>query len=290
MEGAGLGVSATQAHRLEEPGRPGLHVELWRNPCPRATLVLVPGLGDHCGRYGHVSSRLSGEHGLVDVVGFDPRGHGRSEGRRGVVRRYEELIDDLMRVIGWAERRTPGRPLFVLGHSNGGLVTMSALIDHQPKVAGVILSAPALALKARIPPWKLAAGRLLGVVAPWVTLGGRLPGSHLTRDPRMLAARRADPLVHSRLSPPLFFGMLDAAARIGVCASQVRTPLLLIVGRMDPVIDSERALGLAERVASRDVSVEVLPRGVHEPLHDLEWRLVVERVADWLRERVGPTD
>jgi alpha-beta hydrolase superfamily lysophospholipase len=285
VEGADA-VSRSQSHRLEGSGVPTLHVELWRGRSPRGTLVLAPGLGDHCGRYAHMAERLAGEPGLVDVVGFDYRGHGRSEGRRGVVRHYGELVDDLERVVAWARARAPGRPLFVLGHSNGGLVALTARIDGRLAADGLVVTSPALRLKAHVPGWKLGLGRLLGRVAPWVTLGGRLPGEHLSRDPEMLAARRADPLVHARLSPPLFFGMREAGARVMAEALEVSVPLLMIVGRQDPVIDPESMLDFFDRIPKDEKRLHVDEEGVHEPLHDRRWPENVEVVAAWLRGRL----
>jgi alpha-beta hydrolase superfamily lysophospholipase len=286
LEGAGH-VTQVFAECLETPGQPRLHLEQWRNPKPGGVLVVMPGLGDHCGRYAHLARRLAGEAGLVDVIGFDPRGHGRSEGRRGVVRAYDELIDDLVRVVRWASERLPTLPTFLLGHSNGGLAVLAALLDRRVEAAGVILTAPALALKVRVPWWKLTAGRVLEWVAPWATLGGRLPSEHLSRDPAMVAARSADPLVHCRLSPPLFFGLRKTGARVFAGASQIRAPTLIIVGERDPVIDTLSTLQFASRLGSSDVTVEVVAEGVHEPLHDLGWAERIETIAGWLRQRLG---
>src|SRR5262249_14827727 len=143
----------------------------------------------------------------VDIIAVDLRGHGRSPGRRGVVRRYEDLTDDLACALDWAARTRPDVPRFLLGHSNGGQVALRVALDRPAAFDGLIISNPALRVAVPIPLHKLKLGRFLLRYAPWVTLRSELRVDRLTRDPEIQREHRADRLRHSRMSAPLFFGM-----------------------------------------------------------------------------------
>lgn len=283
----------TAAHRaMTEPvitssdGLP-LHARLWPGVEPRGTLVVAHGLGEHGGCYEHVAEALTARPGLVDVVAADFRGHGLSPGRRGVVRRYEELVGDLRAAVAWAAARRPDRPVFVLGHSNGGQVALRLVQDEPPALAGLILSNPSLRLAVGVPPHKLMMGRILRVLAPGLTLAGELAGPMLSRDPEFEARRRTDPLRHSRISAPLFFGMVEGGPRVASRAAEVRLPVLMILGGADPVVDHRAALDLFDRLGSPDKALRLDPEAVHEPFNDLGRERVVSTLADWLERHLG---
>jgi alpha-beta hydrolase superfamily lysophospholipase len=110
----------------------------------------------------------------IEVLAFDFRGHGRSPGRRGGVRGYDDLSADLRGALAWYGRRRPGLPRFVLGHSNGGLVALRTVLGGDAEVAGLILSNPALRLAVPVPALKRWAAVVLRRVAPGVTLRASL--------------------------------------------------------------------------------------------------------------------
>src|SRR5262249_38740002 len=131
-----------------------LRARYWRRPNPRGVVVIAHGFGEHGGCYRHVAEAL-GPALEVDVLSADLRGHGRSPGRRGVVRRYEELVSDLRSAFEWAGRTRPGLPRFVLGHSNGGQLALRLALENEPDLAGLVLSNPSLKVATRIPRTKL---------------------------------------------------------------------------------------------------------------------------------------
>jgi alpha-beta hydrolase superfamily lysophospholipase len=184
-----------------------LKARWWRRPRPRGVVVIAHGFGEHGGAYADAAETLSAAL-EVDVAAPDFQGHGRSPGRRGVVRRYEDLVDDLNAVVSWARRRFAGLPIYLLGHSNGGQVVLRFTIEHGDAIAGVIVSNPSLRIAMPIPPAKLWLGRMLMRFAPWITLQAYTPSDVLTSDPVLQARFRTDSLRHDRISPPLFFGMV----------------------------------------------------------------------------------
>ncbi|MBL8328870.1 MAG: lysophospholipase [Rubrivivax sp.] len=195
-----------------------------------AHVLLVHGLGEHSGRYAELTHRLLAAGHAVSA--YDHRGHGLSGGPRGGIPRPDSLLDDLGQVIDLVHGHSP-RPLVLLGHSMGGAVAARFVAEGlQPApaawfrpVQGLVLSSPALA--ADLNPWQqllLALGRL----APDLPAGNGLQPGWISRDPAVVAAYRADPLVHDRITPRLARFILESGALVRRLAPRWSTPTLLM--------------------------------------------------------------
>jgi alpha-beta hydrolase superfamily lysophospholipase len=258
----------------------------WRRAEPRGAVIVAHGLSEHGGTYGNVAGRL-GAALDVDVIAVDQRGHGRSPGRRGVVRRYDELVDDLASALDWAARQHPDAPRFLLGHSNGGQVALRLVLERRPAVEGLIISNPALRIAMPIPPHKLKLGRWLMRHAPWITLRAQTRVELLTRDPEIQRQQRADRLRHSRMSAPLFFGMVEGGETLIARAGEIQLPIVLVVSGQDPVVDPAAARELYDRLGSEDKTLLLYPRMLHEPLNDLGREQVIDDLARWIGPRLS---
>ncbi|QDV33513.1 alpha/beta hydrolase [Tautonia plasticadhaerens] len=267
-------------------GRAPLKGWHWHRPGPRGVLVVAHGLGEHSGLYRSLAEFLVPTLG-VDVLAFDFLGHGRSPGRRGHLERYEQLLDDLLASTRWVARIRPGVPRFVLGHSNGGVVSILSLLREPDAADGLILSNPALRLKYQPPRHKLIAGHVLRVLAPWVTLSGPLPTGDLSRDPLQQVLIRGDHLMHNRLGPPLFFGMRAGGISALQHAPRMTTPLLVVVGDDDPIIEPDSGRSFHDRYGAEDKALRSEPGFVHAPLFDLGRGAIYGCLADWLRPRLS---
>lgn len=248
-------------------------------------MVVAHGFGEHGGSYRHVAESLSSTLDL-DVIVVNFRGHGTSPGRRGVVRHYEELTDDLTSVLRWAAQRHPALPRFLLGHSNGGQVALRVALQPRVPFDALIVSNPALRLALPIPPHKVRLGKLLLKYAPWFTLRGQLRADLLTRDPAFQQEHRNDRLRHNRMSAPLFFGMLEGGEMLIARAGEIHTPTLMIVGGQDPVVDPAAARELFDRLGTEDKTLLLYPKMLHEPLNDLGREQVLEDVVRWIEPRL----
>ena len=251
----------------------------------RADVVLVHGLGEHAGRYGHVAAVLA-ERGLR-MCAWDLRGHGRSEGGRGDAERYELLVDDLARVV---ERFTgEGRPWFLLAHSFGGQVALRFLEERQPGCAGAVVFAPWVRLAFDPPWWKLALARAALRVWPAFAQQTGNSWARLSRDTAHLASLPDLDLVHHRISARLYFAMRAAGETVLAEAGRLRVPLLLLHGEEDPVTCREATRELCERAGSADKTLRLCPGARHEIHNDLGRERVVAEVADWLVARLPAT-
>ena len=203
-----------------------------------------------------------------------------------MVRRHADFTLDLAAAVAWAEAERPALPRFLLGHSNGGLVSILGVERGDLGLSGLILSNPSLRLIADVPAWKLRVGRVLERVAPWVTLDAGLREQHLTADPAILAALRADPLRHRRISPPLYFGMEAAGPVALAAAEQIRVPTLLILGGEDRVADPDAGRLFFENLGATDKTLIVHPEMRHEPLNDPGREAVFAEIGRWIEARL----
>lgn len=258
----------------------------WQREAPRALVILVHGLGEHSGLYRSFAEWLA--HALdVDVLAIDLRGHGRSFGPRGLVYSYDEFLDDLSLVLDRVARDWPDLPRYVLGHSNGGLVTLATLLRDPSLVDGLILSNPALGLKYDPPRHKVLFGRVLDVLAPRVTLGGPLPVDGLTRDPLQQVSLRNDRLMHTRISARLFFGMLANGKRAAERAGELSIPLLMLLGGEDPIIDPAINRRYYDAYGGADKTLVMPPELRHSLLVELGREQIFAAIAEWLDARLA---
>lgn len=257
-----------------------LHYRAWELSEPRGTLLIVHGLGEHSARYRTMAADLRARG--FSVYALDLRGHGRSQGRRGHVRSFLELVADVravLDVVGGAW------PRFLLGHSLGGLVVLRVLQSASDKVAtGAVLSAPALALPPNSPRWKRVLGTLLSPILPTLPLANGIDPLHLSHDPDVVAAYRSDPLVHDRVTPRFFTEASSAMARALAEADRVRVPLLLLAPGEDRVVAGAATLELADKLGER-ATLKRYPGLFHESLNELGRDAVVDDVAGWLEDQ-----
>ncbi len=264
-----------------------IHWRTWTAPEPVAQVVIVHGYGEHGDRYARLAGRLV-EEGF-SVWANDHRGHGLSEGPRGVVMHLDDAVADVDQVVERARGTHPDIPLFMFAHSMGGTIGLRYSLAHQEKLAGLILSSAAVSLeKLGVSGVQRAAVRLAGRIVPRLPVNG-LPFEGITRDSDELGIYMNDPLVHKGKQPARTVSeLVDAMAKFPDEVGELRLPLLVIAGSDDPIVPAAGSREIAERAGSPDKKVIVYEGFVHElvnePPDDRE--RVTQDVIDWLRVHV----
>jgi alpha-beta hydrolase superfamily lysophospholipase len=250
----------------------------------RGAVLLVHGLGEHCGRYGHVADRLCAI-GLA-VHGYDLRGHGRSEGPRGSIPGDQTLLDDLRFVFGEVERRAGDTPL-LLGHSLGGTLAARATAGGWVRPGALILSSPALAL--HVDPARRAVLRLARRLVPDRALPNELPVAKLSHDRAEVEAYRSDELVHDRITPRMYGFLADAGAAARRDAARLTVPTLLLVAGQDGLVDARGARELSAALPPGVGTLHWYDGLYHELFNEREpdRSLVLDDLAAWLEERLS---
>jgi alpha-beta hydrolase superfamily lysophospholipase len=260
-------------------GVPIAHREWLPDGDARGTVVIAHGINEHSGRYEHVAERLVRDRWMVAAP--DHRGHGLSGGRRAAVERFDDWITDLDSYIRGILTTAP-HPLFLLGHSLGGLIATVYALRHQDALDGLILSSPSVMPPAKMSPATLRAGRFLSRWAsnlPVVAL--RLDA--VSRDQAVVDAYRADPLVHlGKVRARTGAEILNAIEEVQRDISQVRLPVLTVQGTVDLLVDPGAARWVDSHVGSEDHTLRIYDGLYHEVFNEPERDAVLDDVAGWL--------
>jgi acylglycerol lipase len=276
--------------RAQEDGFTGvrglrIHTKTWLPAgLPAGVVVIAHGFAEHGGRYAAVAARLVAEGIAVRAV--DHRGHGLSEGRRTSVVCFDDYVDDLTIVIAQARVRWPSLRLVLLGHSMGGLIGLDLAVRPGVPLDGLVLSAPA-ACPREVSRLTLAVGRALSRVAPNAGVL-RLPLNRISRDPAVVEAYNNDPLVfRTPIRARLGAEMLDAMERVDAGLPSLRTPLLVMQGTADGLVDPGCGPHVYNRAGSSDKTLKMYDGLWHEIFNEPEREHVLADLTPWLRSHLG---
>lgn len=256
-----------------------LFYQSWVPDAPRAVVVLAHGYAEHLGRYDHVADRFSCDG--IAVLALDHWGHGRSDGARGFVPRFQVFLDGMTSLLDEAKAEFPDIPRFLVGHSMGGLISVAHLLQHQSEYVGAVLSGPAVEPAEPPTTATLIIGRLLSRLAPHAGIL-QLDSGAVSRDPAVVSAYRADPLVHTgKMSARLAAEMLDAMDMVQRRASEITLPLMIVHGSEDRLASPAGAHELFQKVASPDKEFHDFLGLYHEVFNEPERNEVLDLVCTW---------
>ena len=251
---------------------------------PRAVVVLSHGLGEYARRYDHVAQRF-GEAGLVTYA-LDHRGHGRSGGKRMLVRDITEYTGDFDTLVGIAKREHPALKCIVLGHSMGGGIVFAYGVERPDNYDLMVLSGPAVAAQDLVHPAMALVAKGLGALVPGLPVQ-ELDESLISRDPAVVEAYRTDPLVyHGRVPAGVGRALLQVGETMPQRAPALTAPLLVVHGSDDGLIPVDGSRRLVDCVGSTDVELKVYPGLYHEVFNEPERNQVLDDVVSWITKRL----
>jgi alpha-beta hydrolase superfamily lysophospholipase len=253
---------------------------------PKAALLIVHGLAEHSGRYMNVVNHFV-PLGYA-VYGIDHLGHGKSDGTRVYVERFDDYTNTLKIYFGMIQRWQPDKPIFLVGHSMGGLISAVYLLDHQGELAGAVLSGAAVKVPSNITPGLLLVGKMLSALIPKFGLLG-LDADGVSRDPGVVKAYVNDPLVHTgKTTARLSAEMLKAMEYVGGQAARITLPIMIVQGSADKLVDPAGAQMLYDAVSSADKEIRIYDGLYHEVFNEPEHDKVLRDVEIWLEAHLGP--
>jgi alpha-beta hydrolase superfamily lysophospholipase len=256
----------------------------WNHAKPTHGVVcLVHGLGEYSGRYAHVAEYLN-QHGYA-FMAYDLPGHGRSEGRRGHIPSFDSYLDEIDYLLQEARNRHPGLPLFLYGHSLGGNIVMAYALKRNPQIAGVISTSP-VTFPADMPKLKLLMGKFFYKLLPTFSMNNGLDLSGLSRDPAVVKAYKADPLVHPWISARLGLDMLNSGTWITDHTSELTIPLLMMQGLADRIVSVEGTREMAKNAPPQLITFKEWEGGYHELHNDIIKEEVLEFMLKWLEVHI----
>jgi alpha-beta hydrolase superfamily lysophospholipase len=272
-------------HTFDGVGGVRIVYDVWTpDVTPRAVVILSHGFGEHARRYDHVAARF-GREGLVTYA-LDHRGHGRSGGKRVLVKDISEYTGDFDTLVGIATQEHPGVTRIVLGHSMGGGIVFAYGVEHPDNYELMVLSGPAVAAQTAVSPLLAWLAKTIGAIAPGLPLQ-QLDAGAVSRDPAVVDAYNTDPLVyHGKVPGGVARALMLVGETMPQRAASLAAPLLVVHGSDDRLIPVEGSRQLVAAVGSSDVELKVYPGLYHEVFNEPEQDQVLDDVVSWINTRL----
>ena len=251
---------------------------------PRATLINLHGLGDHSGLYPSIATYFPPR--ALAVYAYDMRGNGRSPGQRAYLSQWDEYRSDLHAFMRQVRIWQPGSPVFVLGHSLGGLVTLDYALHFPADLSGVIAAAPPLG-RLGVPPALMALGRVMSRIWPRFSLEVGMDLSGLARDPAVIQTVLSDPLFHRRGTARLSTEVTAAIGRVQARAGDLAVPLLILHGSADRMVPPDGSREFFQKVRHPVREFREYPGAYHGLFADWDQERVLADLERWLSVRLA---
>jgi acylglycerol lipase len=249
---------------------------------PRAVVVIVHGFNSHSGQYLWVSEQLASS-GFA-VYALDQRGRGKSEGERFYVEKFADYVSDVATFVALAKAREPGLPVFVLGHSAGGVVSCVYALEHQREIAGLICESFAYQVPA--PDVALAILKGLSSIAPHLHVL-KLKNQDFSRDPKVVAAMNSDPLIANETQPTQTVAeMVRADERLKREFGQITLPVFILHGTEDKATKPSGSQAFYDAAGSTDKTLKLYEGHFHDLLNDLGKEEVLADITRWIEKRL----
>ena len=245
---------------------------------PRAVVVIVPGFNSHSGYYLWVAEQFVA-HGLA-VYALDLRGRGQSDGERFYVQKFDDYVSDVATFVTTAKTQDPGLPVFLLGHSAGGVVSCIYTLEHQAEIAGLICESFAHEVPA--PDFALAVLKGLSHVAPHAHVL-KLNNADFSRDPKVVEVMNNDPLIAHEVQPTQTVAeMVRADERLKQEFGLITLPVLILHGTHDKATKPSGSQRFYDMAGSTDKTLKLYEGHYHDLLNDIDKDVVLADIQRWI--------
>lgn len=267
----------------ETPPR-NLFIHQWIPENPRALVFILHGIFEHAGRYKHLADFLNKSQ--IALVAADHYGHGRSPGVKGYIDAWENLINDSSQWISRYKSLYPGIPYFLLGHSLGGLLAVSYLLDSRPGFQGVILLSAALKVSKDVSPVLQKLAPVLAAVFPKLKTI-TLDASAISRDQEVVKNYQEDPYVYTdRVHAQTGNETLQATKNVKPAFPDFDWPVLILHGTADRLTEPDGSQQFYDQIQSTDKTLHFYEGWYHELLNEPEKDKVMEAIRIWITSRI----
>lgn len=252
---------------------------------PKAVLILVHGLAEHSNRYVGIANYFT-EQGYA-VYALDHEGHGHSQGLRGYINSFDDFLTTLDQYLNNIANQHPGKKLFLVGHSMGGVISSAYLLEHQQKLAGCILSGAALATGDVISPLQKVVLNTLSKVLPKLP-ALQLEANDVCHDPAVVEAYKNDPHVFTgKIRVRLITEILRTADRVLKNAADISLPMLILHGGDDKMASPSGSEKLYAGISSSDKTLKIYPGLYHEIFLEPEKLEIYATIYTWLEQKLA---
>lgn len=278
-----------ESSEIHETTDDGLYYRHWpasdTNTRTKAVVLLIHGLGEHCRRYEHLATHLN-QAGYA-LSSMDLPGHGNSDGIRGHIDSFEEFENAALELYRRTQENYQDKPIFLLGHSMGGLIAARLLLNHQDKFQGAMLSGAAMQSPQEPPAWQVALIKLIARLFPKAKMLA-LDASAVSRDPAVVEKYMADPLVSKeKLSAQFLVSMTEAMQLCNNNAGSISLPIKIMHGSADVMTAPSGSQALHDAVSSSDKEITLYQGLYHEIFNEPEGETIFAELVTWMNARLS---
>jgi acylglycerol lipase len=263
-----------------------IYYQIFRpNAGAKRVLVVHHGFGEHGGRYSNLIDSLTDRSYVVYLI--DARGHGRSDGRRGVVGHVSDYFADLKQLIGIAKQREGVKKVTLLGHSLGAVISFlyAGTDNNQEDLDALVTSGIAIKVQTDfVMDIKKGIGGLLANVLPTLTVPAGLDVNLLSHDKNVVDAYVSDPLVHGNISAYLGDFLMNCYDLALNTAPRINIPIYMFHGKEDKIALPAGSSEAFDRVSSKDKTLKLFDGLYHETMNELpkDRAIVLKELVSWL--------
>ncbi len=252
----------------------------WPAENPKAKVVIVHGLGEHVSRYDVISEEFSAAN--LEMIGFDQRGHGDNPGKKGHVGSFDEFLKDL---DAFVKSQKGDLPVFILGHSLGGLISARYLEEYPGDVKGAVLSSGAFST-SNVSGFLKSLSGFFSILIPGLSFSNNIDPKTLSRNDDVISNYAEDPLVHGKITARAAKELFRNVDIVLERASKFRTPVLMVAGSKDAVVPPDGVKKLFSAISSKDKELKIFDGAYHEIFCDPEYSKEFRaKMIDWIVER-----
>lgn len=248
----------------------------------RGIMILIHGFNSHSGYMAWAAEQFAA-NGFA-AYALDHRGRGKSEGERFYVEKFSDWLEDVDKLVEIARSENPGVPVYVLGHSVGGVIASSYVFEHQREIAGLVCES--FAFDVGLPHLVQLALEGTSYLVPHLPVYS-LKNEIFSRDPDVVAEMNNDPLIANEKQPAETVSeVLKAAARLKENMPNFNVPVLIIHGTNDKATRPEGSQYFYDNVGSADKTLKLYEGGYHDLLNDIDKEIVMADILAWVNTRI----
>ncbi len=265
-----------------------LFLQKWITADAKGTIFITHGQAEHSDCYLRLVHALDKQK--WNVIAWDLRGHGRSDGLRGYAKDFEDYVLDFKMFVDTCLLlpEVKNRPLVLLSHSMGGLIQTCSLLEGSiPEASAQILSSPLFGVAVAVPAWKDTGATFLNSLLPKLTLGNEIATNQLTRDADVIREYEQDPYRHNRISSGVYLGFKREFPKILDRAEEIKIPTFLHISDDDPVVSTESALKFFDKLGSPQKTLKIFEGAMHELYNDTIRAEAFHAVIEFLKPFIG---
>ncbi len=248
---------------------------------PKKNILVIHGLGEHSGRYNEFAKFYTKKG--MGVYALDLQGHGKSEGKKGHIKSFDEFLDSVELSLIFIRKKFLETPIILFGHSLGGLIALNFLIEKESKeIESGIISSPWIETKIKVPEYLIKIQKILKNIFPSLRLNNRLISNHLSKNKDVVKKYNEDQLVHNKISLNLYSEVMRSIVNVREKASKIKINLFLYHGKSDKIISSNGTFKISNLL--KNYKIKFYDNVYHEPHNDIEKEEVYQDILEFIKK------